>query len=584
MADNLALAPQPTTAGGAYRWRWLAFVVVLLASIMNLLDTLVTNIAAPSIRAELGGGPALIQWLGAGYTLALAAGLITGGRLGDLYGRKPVFLVGAVGFTMTSLVCALAASPGMLIGARVAQGLFGAVMLPQGLGVIRSVFPPRELGTAFGVFGPAMGLASVAGPVLAGGLISADLWGTGWRMIFLINLPLGLFAVVAGARFLPAGRESAARRLDLPGAVLAAVAALLLVYPVVQGRELDWPAWVFLLIALALVLFVGFARYEAGVQRRGGDPLIVPTLFGNRAFTGGLATGLAIFTSMVGFALVFAVFLQAGLGFSPLKAGLTVLPQALGSLVGFAATAVGLTQRLGRRSLQLGTLLMISGVLGVFLVLRIEGADVSPWHFAPMLLIYGAGLGLFLSPFFDIVLAGVRPAEYGSASGTLNAMQQLGGAVGAAVLGTVFFSLLGGQVAQAVDADAATLRSRLAAVGVTAPEQQRIVDGLRACGRENADATDPDAVPAACRRLGDEVTRAAGATSDGAAVTATVGEAGRDATQGGFAAALRGTIWAAVGLLATAFALTFLLPPYARRQQPARAGDGPTGQETGSAS
>lgn len=231
----------PTEADEApYKWRWLAFSAILAASIMNLLDAMITNIAAPSIRADIGGGLVLIQWLGAGYTLALAAGLITGGRLGDIYGRKPVFLIGAVGFTVSSVLCAVSVSPGTLIAARIAQGLFGALLLPQGLGTIRSIFPPRELATAFGAYGPAMGLATVAAPVVAGALISGDLFGTGWRMVFLINVPIGLFVIIAGFKYIPSKQAPSAAKLDVPGALLAGVAALLMIYPVVQGRSLDW--------------------------------------------------------------------------------------------------------------------------------------------------------------------------------------------------------------------------------------------------------------------------------------------------------------------------------------------------------
>ena len=186
-----------------YRWRWAALFVVLAAEVMDLLDALVTTIAGPSIRAGLGGSESLIQWLGTGYTLAMAIGLITGGRLGDLYGRRRMFLVGLVGFVGGSVLCGLSLSPGMLIGARVVQGLFGAVLLPQGLGLIREVFPPKEVATAFGAFGPVMGLSAVGGPILAGWLVTADLLGTGWRAIFLINLPIGLLALAGALRFLP---------------------------------------------------------------------------------------------------------------------------------------------------------------------------------------------------------------------------------------------------------------------------------------------------------------------------------------------------------------------------------------------
>lgn len=553
-----------SSTSSPYRWRWIAFAVVLLASIMDLLDALVTNIAAPSIREDIGGGPALIQWLGAGYTLALAAGLITGGRLGDLYGRKPVFLIGAAGFTTSSLLCAGAVSPTMLIASRVAQGLFGAILLPQGLGVIKSVFPPKELATAFGAYGPAMGLASVGGPVLAGALIAGDILGTGWRMIFLINLPLGLFVLLAGARFIPGGQPRSALRLDVPGAGLAALAALLMIYPVVQGRERGWPAWAFVCIAVSLVLFVVFAKVESRTQRRGGDPLVVPSLFRKRAFSGGLVTGLAIFSALVGFSLVLTVYLQIGLGFSPLKAGLTVLPQAIGSVFGFVASGAGLAHKLGRRALHIGTILMMLGALGVSFATLAAGVDISPWQLAPVLLVYGAGLGLFLAPFFDIVLAGVEPHEYGSASGTLTAIQQFGSALGIAVLGTVFFGILVGQVSGVTASAASPLRAQLTAAQVPRLSQDRILSGMRACGRDRTVGADPAAIPATCRRLDADVRAAATSSTRPPAVAAAVQTLGTETARERFGTTLRQTIWAVIGLLVLAFTLAFLLPRHAR--------------------
>ncbi|GAB3942619.1 hypothetical protein GCM10027614_29980 [Micromonospora vulcania] len=239
---------------------------------MDLLDALVTNLAGPAIRADLGGSTSLIQWLGAGYALAMAIGLVTGGRLGDLYGRRRMFLVGVLGFTAASALCALATTPGLLVGARVAQGLFGALLLPQGLGIIKEVFPPRELPAAFGAFGPVMGISAVGGPILAGWLVHADLWGTGWRAIFLINVPLGLLAALGALRFLPESRARHASRLDLPGVALVALGAVLLVYPLVQGREQGWPAWMFVLLVAAFGVFAVFGRYQVRRQRAGLDP------------------------------------------------------------------------------------------------------------------------------------------------------------------------------------------------------------------------------------------------------------------------------------------------------------------------
>ncbi|NUT09314.1 MAG: MFS transporter, partial [Nonomuraea sp.] len=234
--------PVPVAEAAApYRWRWAALFVILAAEVMDLLDALITTIAAPTIQKDLGGSDSLVQWLGAGYTLAMAVGLITGGRLGDLFGRKRMFLIGAFGFTAASLLCGVATGPEMLIASRVLQGLFGAVMLPQGLGMIKEMFPPEEIGKAFGAFGPVMTISSVGGPVLAGWLVDADFFGTGWRMIFLINLPLGLAAALAGLKFLPEFRLSNATRLDLVGVGLVSVAGFLLIYPLIQGRELGWP-------------------------------------------------------------------------------------------------------------------------------------------------------------------------------------------------------------------------------------------------------------------------------------------------------------------------------------------------------
>ncbi|MFD1931619.1 MFS transporter [Nonomuraea mangrovi] len=233
----------------AYRRRWPALFVILAGSVMELLDATVTHIAGPTMRTELGGGTSLIQWLGAAYTLAMTAGLLIGGRLGDIAGRKRMFLIGVTGFTIGSMFCAVAVSPETMIAARVLQGLFGAAMIPQGLGLMKEMFPPKELQAAFGLFGPVMGLSAIGGPILAGWLVSADLFGTGWRMIFLINLPVGIAAVIAAARFLPSSPPAGGVKLDLPGAILASLGTVLIVFPLVQGGEHGWPIWTFAMMA-----------------------------------------------------------------------------------------------------------------------------------------------------------------------------------------------------------------------------------------------------------------------------------------------------------------------------------------------
>ncbi|WP_030922897.1 MFS transporter [Streptosporangium amethystogenes] len=442
MTHTVETGPSPVGAE-PYRWRWVALCVVLTAEVMDLMDAMITTIAAPSIQKDLDGSSSMIQWLSAGYTMAMAVGLITGGRLGDLYGRRRMFTIGALGFTLCSLLCGLAVSPEMLIVARVLQGLAGAVMVPQGLGVIREVFPPKELAAAFGAFGPVIALSTVAGPVLSGWLVDGDFFGTGWRMIFLINLPVGLFALLGGLRYLPASQPSGASRLDLTGMGLVSAASFLLVFPLVQGRDLDWPGWTFVMMAVSIPVFALFCLHQSRKERAGGAPLVVMSLFRKRAFAGGLVTGLVFFTGMVGFSLVFGLYTQIALGYGPLKAGLAGLPNAIGTLVGFIlVNASGLARRVGRRLIHIGTVVMAGGVAGVALTLNVAGMGVTPWQLAPALLVTGIGMSLIMAPFFDIVLAGVEPHETGSASGTLTAIQQLGGTLGAAAIGTLFFDLL----------------------------------------------------------------------------------------------------------------------------------------------
>ncbi|GJF31732.1 hypothetical protein KNE206_44320 [Kitasatospora sp. NE20-6] len=451
-----------TDPSAPYRWRWAALFVILAAEVMDLLDSLVTNVAAPAIRADVGGGESTIQWLGAAYTLAMAIGLITGGRLGDIFGRRRMYLVGAVGFTLGSIACGLAQGPEQLIAARAFQGLLGAIMLPQGLGMLKEIFSEKEQGTAFGLFGPVMGLSTVGGPILAGWLVDADLWGTGWRMIFLINIPLGLFAVAGGLAFLPEWKSARAVRLDLVGALLAAVGAAMIIFPLVQGREHGWPAWSFAMIGLALAVFAVFAWYEKRISSSGRDPLVEPSLFRKRGFSGGMVLGLFFFSAMTGFWLTFSLYTQIGLHYSPTKAGLAGIPSSIGMVVAFVASQ-GLV-KFGRKVMHGGLIGMAAGVGGVILTLGLAGESVTPWQLAPALAVTGLGMGFVMAPFFDTVLASVEPHETGSASGTLTSVQQLGAALGTAILGTVFFEQI--KSASFVHAEQFTLGVEIAMLAV----------------------------------------------------------------------------------------------------------------------
>lgn len=415
--------------------------MILLAEIMDLLDGTIVNIAAPSIQADLGGSNAVLQWTVAGYTLAFAVMLITGGRLGDIVGRRRMFVIGAGGFLLASVACGLAPSVGWLLAFRVLQGLLGAALIPQGLGIVKEVFPPEELPMAFGLFGPVIGLSAVGGPILGGFLIDADLLGSGWRSIFLINVPFGLLAIAGALTLMPATRTPNPPRLDPVGVLLVTAAAFGLIYPLVQGRELGWPAWTFLMLAAAVALLGIFVRYE---RRTSASPLIEPSLLRNRAYISGLLVIAAFFGALVGFLLVFSVFVQIGLGFSPLKAGLTLAPLSLGMAIGAGVSGALLAPRFGRRVLHTGMAVGAVGIVGVWFTLQVAGPTLTAWDFVPALFVVGLGNGLAVAPLFDIILAGVAGHEVGSASGLLTAVQQLGASVGVAMIGTLFFQLLPG--------------------------------------------------------------------------------------------------------------------------------------------
>jgi EmrB/QacA subfamily drug resistance transporter len=428
----------PPREAPAYRWRWVVLAIVLIAEIMDLLDSTVITIAAPTVRDSLGGGTSTMQWWAAGYTLAFGVFMIVGGRLGDVFGRRRVFVIGITGFTLASAACALAASPDMLIATRVLQGAFGAMLIPQGLGVIKNVFPPKEMGGAFAAFGPVMGIAAIAGPILAGWLVSADLLGTGWRMIFLVNVPLGIAGLLGALRFMPESRAPMRIRLDPLGVVLISVASLCLIYPLVQGRELGWPVWTFGLMAAGIALLAVFA----GVERRSCEhALIAPSLLRNRAYTSGLVVGIAFFAAFAGLLMVVSLFLQIGLHYSPVHAGLTLVPMSAGVAI-TAGASYPLMAKFGRTVLQAGLLIVAVSLLGLAATVTHDGLSLTSWELLPAMFVFGLGMGFVFGPLFNVILAGVDEHEVGSASGTLNAIQQLGNSIGVAVLATIFFSLL----------------------------------------------------------------------------------------------------------------------------------------------
>jgi EmrB/QacA subfamily drug resistance transporter len=425
---------------------WLGFLVVIAASVMDLLDSTIAQTAAPAIRADLAGSYTDLEWISAAYTLAMAVGLLVGGRLGDLFGRRQVLLAGMGGFVVASVLCALAPTAGTLIACRALQGAVGAIMIPQGFGLIRELFGDEGQQKAFAVFGPVMGLSAVAGPLIGGGLVDLDLFGTGWRSIFLVNVPLGLAAIALGIRHLPrVAAASRGERIDLPSVAMATVGVFALVYPIVQGRELGWPAWGFAMIAGGALLLGLFGRRQGGLARgvrAGRSPLVDPSILHRRAYVGGLVLVLCFIAAMGGMILVLNVMLQSGLGFSPLSCGIATVVIPIAAVFGSITSSATLA-RLGRTTIHIGTLTMASGLLLADLVLRSRGGGISAWDLTAPLAVSGFGMGMVFVPMFDVILAGVEPRQLGSASGLLEAIQQLGMSVGIAVVGTVLFSVLG---------------------------------------------------------------------------------------------------------------------------------------------
>jgi EmrB/QacA subfamily drug resistance transporter len=413
--------------------RWWVLVVVLTGAVMDLLDATVMTVAGPSVRAGLGGTDATLQWLTAGYALPFGVLLVIGGRLGDRWGRRRLFLIGASGFTLASVACAVAVTPSMLLAARVAQGALGALMIPQGFGMLTTAFTNgRERGRAFSLFGPISALAGIGGPILAGVLIAWNLGGLDWRLIFLLNVPLGVFAILGAFAWMPADRGDRSARLDPLGALLVAAGSAALVLPLIQGQEAGWPWWTFTMLAGSVLAFAALARR----QKTSSHPILAPALLRKRPFVAGLSVAVVLFAGSGGLMLILSLFLQLGLHYSALHTGLALAPVAVGIAVS-SLLVPALSSRLGRNLLHLGLGTQLLGVLGFAVVATIGMTDTS---FAAAGLVSGLGLGLLFGPLIQSTLSVAGPDEVGSASGSINAVQQIATALGVAVLGTVFFA------------------------------------------------------------------------------------------------------------------------------------------------
>ena len=412
---------------------------MLTAEIMDLLDSTIVNVAGPSLRMDLGATAAQLQWIIGGYALALGAGLVLGGRLGDRFGRRQMFLVGVISFTLTSLLCAVAPTNGWLICFRILEGFAAAMLLPQGFGLIRQAFPPEEFGQAFAVFGPVFGLGGILGPIIGGFLIQANLFNLGWRMVFLVNIPVGVVCTILAFVMLPKRPGDATVSIDGLSAALVAIASGLLVLPLIQGQQAGWPLWTWVSFVASAGCFGAFVLRNRHTASAGKTPLVDPSIFTNRSYSIGLGGLFLFFAGFTGVYLVITLYLQIGQGYSASGAALGNIPIALGTALGGMLSGAVLADRFGRKVLQVGGLCQIVGA-----VVLLEGlgdvAHFSLWQLIPGMVLSGFGTGLVVAALFDTVISAIDDGAVGSASGVLSAVQSIASSVGVAIFGTAFFA------------------------------------------------------------------------------------------------------------------------------------------------
>jgi EmrB/QacA subfamily drug resistance transporter len=433
MNENLSIDPR----------RWWALVVVLAATLMSIIDSSIVNVAIPSIQLELHTNTSQIQLVVVGYILAYAVGLVTGGRLGDMLGRKRMFQLGMLGFALASLVCGLAPNPIILILFRVIQGLGSALMVPQVISIIQVSFLPKEKPVAFSLYGAVVGFASVFGQILGGLLIGSNFMNLGWRNVFLVNVPIGVIALIASIALVRESYASGTKKLDMLGVGLLTLGLVLLTYPLSTGEDAGWPWWTFACLIISIPTFILFTRYEQRLAHRGGNPLLPISLFGDRRFTFGLITALTFYGVNAALFFIMSLFAQDGHQFTPLSSGLSFAPLGAGFLLTSLA-APRLMKRVGLSVLYYGVGLIIIGDIGMIFIVQALGISLNnPWPLVPFAFLIGLGQGFIATPLINLIVANIAPRHAGAASGAVTTANQVSQALGVALIGIVFFGVLG---------------------------------------------------------------------------------------------------------------------------------------------
>jgi EmrB/QacA subfamily drug resistance transporter len=437
---------QMVSANLATSHRWWVLAIVIAAQFMFGVDAFVVNVAIPTIATELHATTAEIESVIAIYLVAYSTLIVTGGRLGDIYGTKGVFLAGVLGFTLTSLWCGLAQSGPELIIARLAQGATAALMVPQVLATLHLLFADHARSRAFGIYGIVLGLAGAAGFALGGLLVTLDLGGVGWRAVFFVNVPFGLLIILAAARIMPSVPRRAGTRLDVSGAIVLFLGLLCLIGPLLFGHDVHWAPWLWLIMAAGVAIVAAFVKLERAVAAKGGMPLIDLTLLSDKPFMRGLSAAFFFFFGNLSFYLVMTMYMQKALQIPPLKAGFVFVPLAL--------TFVVASRVSGMRAKHRGTLVLIEGCmvqlagLAALVLTTAFAAAPSALMLALILMIFGYGQGLVMAPLSGAVLSSVKPASAGAGSGMYGTIAQIANAAGVAGIGAVFFAMESAHSAQ----------------------------------------------------------------------------------------------------------------------------------------
>jgi EmrB/QacA subfamily drug resistance transporter len=425
--------------------RWVALAVLLTGAFLAPLDFFIVNNAMPAITAGLGAADSDVQLVISGYAVVYAVFLITGGRLGDIFGRKSVFLIGLGGFALASALCGLAWSPLSLILARLLQALAAAAMAPQALASVHALFPAHERGRALGIYGIALGLSSIVGQLLGGALVGADIGGYGWRLIFLINVPIVALTMVAAVPYLRETRGAHRPTLDFGGVVLSSLALISFVVPLVEGRARGWPLWSLVMLLTTPLFIEAFRRYEVRLAKAGGDPLIAVEVFQSSGLLRGIGATMTLY-AIATFFLTYSIYLQAALHFTAWQAGLAILPFSAGFLVGSTFSAA-IGRWFGTSTPSAGFAMSVVGTVATALVVRHSPAgQMPPWPLiVPALVLMGLAMGLSIPSMMRVIVERVAPQHAGLVGGMFNSTLQVSAAVSIAVVGGLFYAALGGR-------------------------------------------------------------------------------------------------------------------------------------------